>query len=544
MRLKGFLIGVLMVAAGMADGQIMSSYPTATVDSSAYFVGLDSLPSGKFKNKKFSVISLATFLPSGGGGGGASIDSVRGGYGVVIQYSPTHITVGADTTVIATKSWQPNFANTDLTQTANRHYSAHKKALAIDSTGGFYVADTTGDTLLNLNGNRAANAGLGITPTTARMQVSGGTSYEQLTGNTYALNVAGRFNVVQSAAPAGPLNYIVKFNGINKIYLDSTTHHCDIGATGDTTKISAAYNLPWKDGTNGQVLTTDGAGHTTWTTGAAGSVASVSSGNLSPLFTTSVSNPTSTPAISYSLSNAGAYTVLCNTTNASAAPGYSKIDIGNMVYGTLAAGQFPALTGDITTSGGSLATTLKNTGTAGTYGDGTHSLTMTTDAQGRVTSVSSNNLSSTYATLASPTFTGTVTVPTQTAGDNSTKAASTAYVDVTYSTQVTSASSYTTSVTPTSSVAAITSNVRYVITAQAGNLLFNNPTGSWADGQILIVRIKDNGTARSLSYGTKYRAGSDVALPSTTTLGKNLYEEFMYNSTDDKFDIVGKADGY
>lgn len=48
--------------------------------------------------------------------------------------------------------------------------------------------------------------------------------------------------------------------------------------------------------------------------------------------------------------------------------------------GALQAAQFPALTGDITTVAGALATTLKNTGTAGTYGQ------VTTDAQGRVTS--------------------------------------------------------------------------------------------------------------------------------------------------------------
>lgn len=47
--------------------------------------------------------------------------------------------------------------------------------------------------------------------------------------------------------------------------------------------------------------------------------------------------------------------------------------------GSLAATQLPALTGDVTTSAGSAATTLKNTGTAGTYGS------VTTDAQGRVT---------------------------------------------------------------------------------------------------------------------------------------------------------------
>lgn len=39
------------------------------------------------------------------------------------------------------------------------------------------------------------------------------------------------------------------------------------------------------------------------------------------------------------------------------------------------------------------ALTLKNTGTAGTYGDATHTLTVTTDAQGRVTAVTTNAIS-------------------------------------------------------------------------------------------------------------------------------------------------------
>jgi hypothetical protein len=55
-----------------------------------------------------------------------------------------------------------------------------------------------------------------------------------------------------------------------------------------------------------------------------GTVSSFSSGNLSPLFTTSVSNPTTTPALSYTLSNAGANTYLGNATGSSAAPSYTS----------------------------------------------------------------------------------------------------------------------------------------------------------------------------------------------------------------------------
>lgn len=58
----------------------------------------------------------------------------------------------------------------------------------------------------------------------------------------------------------------------------------------------------------------------------------------------------------------------------------SLIALGADVSGTLAAAQFPAQTGDVTNSAGSLANTLKNTGTAGTY------RSTTFDAQGRETS--------------------------------------------------------------------------------------------------------------------------------------------------------------
>lgn len=58
--------------------------------------------------------------------------------------------------------------------------------------------------------------------------------------------------------------------------------------------------------------------------------------------------------------------------------------------GTLNAAQMPALTGDVTTSAGAVATTLANSGvTAGTY----TLATVTVDAKGRVTSASSGSVS-------------------------------------------------------------------------------------------------------------------------------------------------------
>ena len=53
-----------------------------------------------------------------------------------------------------------------------------------------------------------------------------------------------------------------------------------------------------------------------------------------------------------------------------------------------------------------------------------------------------------------------------------------------------------------------------------------------------MIRIKDNGTARSIAFDTNYRA-IGVTLPTTTVISKTLYLGIIYNSTDTKFDIIG-----
>lgn len=78
----------------------------------------------------------------------------------------------------------------------------------------------------------------------------------------------------------------------------------------------------------------------------------------------------------------------------------------------------------------------------------------------------------------------------------------------------------------------------YTVTALAQAATFGAPTGTPVNGQKLIIRVKDNGTARALSWNAIYRAGTDVALPTTTVLSKTLYCGFIYNSADSKWDLV------
>lgn len=78
------------------------------------------------------------------------------------------------------------------------------------------------------------------------------------------------------------------------------------------------------------------------------------------------------------------------------------------------------------------------------------------------------------------------------------------------------------------------------ITAQAAGLTLANPTGTPTSFQPLLIRIKDNGTARSISYGADYRA-IGVTLPTTTVINKTVYLGGFWNSADSKYDITAVA---
>jgi hypothetical protein len=76
------------------------------------------------------------------------------------------------------------------------------------------------------------------------------------------------------------------------------------------------------------------------------------------------------------------------------------------------------------------------------------------------------------------------------------------------------------------------------VTALAAADAFAAPSGTPVNGQKLIIRIKDNGTARALTWNAIYRAGTDVTLPATTVISKTLYLGFIYNAADSKWDLV------
>ena len=86
---------------------------------------------------------------------------------------------------------------------------------------------------------------------------------------------------------------------------------------------------------------------------------------------------------------------------------------------------------------------------------------------------------------------------------------------------------------------AITNDV-VIATALSQATTIAAPTGSPVQGEKLVIRLKDNGTARALTWNAIYRAVG-VTLPTTTVLGKIVYCGFIYNSTDTKWDCVAVA---
>jgi hypothetical protein len=76
-----------------------------------------------------------------------------------------------------------------------------------------------------------------------------------------------------------------------------------------------------------------------------------------------------------------------------------------------------------------------------------------------------------------------------------------------------------------------------VLTAMAAATTIAAPTGTPVQGQKLMLRFKDDGTSRALTWNAVWRA-IGVTLPTATTASKTLYIGAVYNSTDSNWDVI------
>lgn len=68
----------------------------------------------------------------------------------------------------------------------------------------------------------------------------------------------------------------------------------------------------------------------------------------------------------------------------------------------------------------------------------------------------------------------------------------------------------------------------------SAGLTIANPSSTPADGDGFMVYLEDDGTTRSLTWGSKYANGEFAARPTATTAGKRHRLGFRYHAADDK----------
>ncbi len=171
--------------------------------------------------------------------------------------------------------------------------------------------------------------------------------------------------------------------------------------------------------------------------GGTGTVTNVSAASLSPLFTTSVGSPTTTPSIAFSLTNAGQNTIFGGPpTGGAGAPSYQTaptISAANMT-------NFPTFNQNTTGTAGGLSSVLTEasggTGANNTVGaaghmlrsNGTHYVDSAIQS-GDVPTLNQNTSGNAANLSGTPALPNGTTATTQSQADGTTKLATNAYVD-------------------------------------------------------------------------------------------------------------------
>jgi hypothetical protein len=83
----------------------------------------------------------------------------------------------------------------------------------------------------------------------------------------------------------------------------------------------------------------------------------------------------------------------------------------------------------------------------------------------------------------------------------------------------------------------------YEITALAAAItsFTTNLSGTPSAGDPLIITIKDDGTARALTFGASFASSGNVTLPTTTVISTKLTLGFQWDSAASVWRLVGKA---
>lgn len=91
----------------------------------------------------------------------------------------------------------------------------------------------------------------------------------------------------------------------------------------------------------------------------------------------------------------------------------------------------------------------------------------------------------------------------------------------------------------------VSSYDQYNITALAANISSVTISGSPSDGQKLIIRIKDNGTTRTITHGSDFVDSGVASMLTATVSSKTHHELFIYDSATSKWACIASDEiGY
>jgi len=150
------------------------------------------------------------------------------------------------------------------------------------------------------------------------------------------------------------------------------------------------------------------------------------------------------------------------------------------------------------------------------------------------------------APLASPALTGNPTAPTQAANNNSTRLATTAYVDALAAATLTLTNKRITRRVSTVNAPGATPSVdidnfdQLELTGVAAAITSITVSGTPAAGDRLFIAVTDDGTSRAITLGASFKALS-IAAPTATTISQRLVMGFLWDPVASLWDLVGWA---
>lgn len=216
--------------------------------------------------------------------------------------------------------------------------------------GGLASGTPAGNTYLALDSSNnvvLASGGGGGTPggSNGNLQYNNSGSF----GGVSSSSVSGSAVTLGGAMTATQFNSVGAGAGSLSLWNAAGTFSDSLLAPGGLTA-SNSWTLPSTDAAG--ALCSNGAGTLSFNTcGASGSVTSFSAGNLSPLFTTSVATPTTTPALSFTLSTETANTVFAGpATGGAVAPTFRALASADIPAINLASSGNGGVTGNLPTS--------------------------------------------------------------------------------------------------------------------------------------------------------------------------------------------------